>query len=142
MAQTSTASCPHCRGRIASDPRLAGQAVKCPHCQTAFQMPAPNAVSVRWFVARNRQKQGPFTFTQLQQMVASGNVQPSDMLLEEDQSKWRPAQEIGGLFLVAVPVVLHASVPGDSGCQSGRPPFPLGNTSRLPGFSCRPRLGL
>lgn len=104
MAQTSIASCPHCGGRIATDPRLAGQVVKCPHCQRPFQMPAPSATLVRWFVARNRQKHGPFALTQLQQMAVAGQLQPTDMLLEEGQQKWYPALEIEGLFPAAVPV--------------------------------------
>jgi hypothetical protein len=113
VVQNSTVSCPHCRGRIASDPRLAGQAVKCPHCQTAFQMPAPTAIPVRWFVARDRQKKGPFTLPQLQQMATSGNLHPSDMLLEDGQQQWRPARDMGGLFPAALSVGMPTEVVDD-----------------------------
>ena len=52
----------------------------------------------RWWLAKNKQRLGPFTAEQLRQMAASGHLQFADMLLEEGQQKWRPAGEIERLF--------------------------------------------
>lgn len=35
----SMVSCPYCGMQLANDPRLSGQAVQCPNCHGAFQMP-------------------------------------------------------------------------------------------------------
>lgn len=37
----SLVACPHCRGQIQNDGRLAGQSVNCPHCARQFTMPHP-----------------------------------------------------------------------------------------------------
>src|SRR5262249_38787357 len=51
-----------------------------------------------WYLARNKQKVGPFSWTQLQQMAASGMLQPADMLWPEGAAKWAAASSIPGLF--------------------------------------------
>lgn len=37
--QPNMIGCPHCRGPIANDPRLAGHVVACPHCRGHVQLP-------------------------------------------------------------------------------------------------------
>lgn len=44
--------------------------------------------SRRWYLAKKKQREGPFTAEQLTQMVATGVIQPSDMVLEEGKQKW------------------------------------------------------
>jgi hypothetical protein len=36
--------CPHCNGKVAENPALAGTLVACPHCRKSFQQPAPSAI--------------------------------------------------------------------------------------------------
>lgn len=76
MSIPESVKCPHCSGLVTYRSDLVGQGVKCPYCQKLFQMLAQATIPVRWFVARNRQKHGPFTLPQLQAMAASGNSSP------------------------------------------------------------------
>ncbi len=40
MAGPPVLACPHCRGHVSQDPRLANRVVSCPHCRGQFQMPS------------------------------------------------------------------------------------------------------
>jgi hypothetical protein len=51
-----------------------------------------------WYVARNKQKVGPFVWSQLLRMVSAGMIQPEDMLLQEAGEKWSTAAAVPGLF--------------------------------------------
>jgi len=64
-----------------------------------------------WYFARGRQKVGPVSFSELQQMVTAGELGPADMLLPADGQKWVTAGSLAGLFphlspppVAAVPV--------------------------------------
>jgi hypothetical protein len=52
----------------------------------------------RWFLARNRQKCGPYAMDQLRQFAATGQLLPADMLLQEGAAKWVAAASLSGLF--------------------------------------------
>jgi hypothetical protein len=56
-----------------------------------------------WYVARNKQKVGPFVWSQLLRMVSAGMIQPEDMLLQEAGEKWSAAAAVPGLFPTAAP---------------------------------------
>lgn len=89
-------------------------------------MPALAVTPVRWFVARHRQKQGPFTLGQLKQLVALGQLQPCDMLLLQGAQKWSPAGEILGLFpgtSTVTPLLIPQTVPLEN--LSTPPPIAL-----------------
>jgi hypothetical protein len=51
-----------------------------------------------WFLARDRQKLGPFSTAQLCEMAASGQLGPGDMVLGEGTARWVPAGSVAGLF--------------------------------------------
>lgn len=53
----------------------------------------------RWFFTKDgKQRHGPFSDTQLRQLVTSGKLSPSDMLWQEGSTQWVPANSIDGLF--------------------------------------------
>jgi GYF domain 2 len=52
----------------------------------------------RFYLARNNQKHGPYPFEQFKQLAATGLVLPTDMVLEEGQSKWQQASSVEGLW--------------------------------------------
>jgi hypothetical protein len=54
--------------------------------------------AVIWYVARNRQKLGPFSTQQLRQLAECGFVQASDMVLADGSTKWVEASSIPGMF--------------------------------------------
>jgi formylglycine-generating enzyme required for sulfatase activity len=58
-----------------------------------------------WYVAKNKQRLGPFAVEQLSQMADAGTLQPNDMTLEEGKQTWCMASEIERIFpVLAVPV--------------------------------------
>jgi hypothetical protein len=53
----------------------------------------------RWFITRDGKKRyGPFSDSQLRQLVPSGRLLPSDMLWLEGAPTWVPASSVNGLF--------------------------------------------
>src|SRR5262245_44434755 len=54
----------------------------------------------QWFVARGKQKEGPFAFAQLVEMARTGGLVPADMVLESGAPRWRAAGEVEGLFWI------------------------------------------
>jgi hypothetical protein len=67
--------------------------------------PTPPAAAApgRYFYARNRQKVGPVTLAQLNQLLRCGQLQPTDMVLEEGQTKWATARSIPGVTVTPTP---------------------------------------
>ncbi len=54
--------------------------------------------AVHWYIARNKQRVGPFTPGELQQLAAHGLLRPEEMLWAEGQSKWVAASGLPWLF--------------------------------------------
>ena len=50
-----------------------------------------------WFIGRNKQKIGPFTPHQIQQLASLGMVKAEDHLLEDGTAKWVPAPSLSWL---------------------------------------------
>jgi hypothetical protein len=55
-----------------------------------------------WFIGRNRQKFGPFSTAQLQQLVTLGMVQPTEHVLEEGAEKWVAVSSVAAFVPAAV----------------------------------------
>jgi DNA-directed RNA polymerase subunit RPC12/RpoP len=51
-----------------------------------------------WYYARDKQKLGPFSTEQMQQLAGAGVIQPTDMVLEEGTQRWLDARSAGLLF--------------------------------------------
>ena len=66
-----------------------------------------------WFYVKDKKKQGPVTFVQLQSLAAQGHIAPGDMLLQGGTTKWTAAESVQGLF---------PATPGDF--PFGPPPEP------------------
>lgn len=52
----------------------------------------------RWFLAKDKQRLGPFSWEQLQRLASIGKITSDDMLLEEGQRQWVSANTLVGLF--------------------------------------------
>jgi len=52
----------------------------------------------RWYYARDRKKVGPLTWEQLRRLADTGELTPTDMLLQDGDGKWQPANTIPNLF--------------------------------------------
>jgi hypothetical protein len=85
---------------------MRGRQVRCPRCQTAFAVPAAPVAPAEpaWYIARNKQKVGPYTMGQLHQLAASAQLARDEMVLQEGQGKWLPAASVQGLFPAEIPV--------------------------------------
>ena len=61
-------------------------------------MSALTPSETRWYYARERKKVGPLTWDQLRQLVDTGALTPTDMLLQDGAGKWQPANSFPNLF--------------------------------------------
>lgn len=52
----------------------------------------------RWFLARGKTRQGPFSREELRRLALNGELQRTDMVLREGTPRWSPAGDIDGLF--------------------------------------------
>jgi hypothetical protein len=74
-----------------------------------------------WYYAKDGERKGPVSSSQLRQMAQSGELLPTDMVFKEGGSQWIPASSINNLF--AGPNAVRAD-PGASGGmrRGGREP--------------------
>ena len=112
---TYQVKCP-CGTTLAVTPETAGEQFVCPRCarKLAFSPPkykpaaihagrGPEEKPTRWFLARNKQRLGPYSSSQLKQLADAGNIIPADMILKEGRQKWVNAGSVRGLFTGAAP---------------------------------------
>src|SRR5260370_1096055 len=57
----------------------------------------------RWYCKLNGQKVGPLSSGQLRQLAAKGQLQQTDMVLQEGARQWVPASNVKGLFTPSTP---------------------------------------
>ncbi len=55
-------------------------------------------MAAEWHYGQGEEQHGPVPLEELQQLVASGQVQPTDMVWNEDMPDWLPAGEVEELF--------------------------------------------
>ncbi|HUT12066.1 MAG TPA: DUF4339 domain-containing protein [Thermoguttaceae bacterium] len=54
-------------------------------------------MAVQWYYGRGGQQHGPVTTQQLQKLLASGQLQPSDLVWREGMAEWTAAEKVEGL---------------------------------------------
>ena len=79
-----------------------------------------------FFLAREKQKLGPLSLGQLQEMAGSGRLGPGDMILPPGSGKWVPAASFSALFPAPV------SAAAATGPRTEESPHPLGSATRRP----------
>lgn len=55
-------------------------------------------MNINWYIARDKKKQGPFSVTQMQEMVKVGQLLPIDMVLQEGTTTWIAASQVEAFF--------------------------------------------
>src|SRR5262245_33715548 len=92
-----------------------------------------------WYVARGKQKLGPFSFEELKERARTGGVLPVEMVLQEGTDRWRSAGEVEGLCWRAGDDVAHA-VPPPASPPTAAPPgrAPTGPEEVLEGIPLPP----
>lgn len=75
-----------------------------------------------WYVEKRGRQLGPFTGTQLKELVATGRLEPGDLVRRDDRTKAVPAGEVRGLF----------PRPADGAAQVGQPAPAPAETLPLP----------
>ena len=67
----------------------------------------------RWFYSdAQQQQQGPVSFAQIQQIAASGQIQPKTLIWNEGMAHWTPANQVPGVFTGSQPPPLAAGPAG------------------------------
>jgi hypothetical protein len=72
----------------------------------------PDMPADGWFIARNREQDGPFTAARLRQMARQGWLTPDDLVWHPTLPAWTPARAIDGLFGSSWSRLLGATIPG------------------------------
>ena len=65
-----------------------------PSPQSPPNIPQAGAVPQQWYYVKNGQRQGPASTDQIKQLLASGQLQPSDLAWKEGMSQWVAAGTI------------------------------------------------
>lgn len=55
-------------------------------------------MQAKWLVSRDQKQTGPFTSAELRNMVAAGELRPTDLVCSGGSEKWTQASKIKGLF--------------------------------------------
>jgi hypothetical protein len=71
-------------------------------------------MAVRWYIARNQQKIGPFSSAQLKQLADCGILQPSEHVLVEGGARWAEARTVPGLFATDANTKFWVNVAGQT----------------------------
>ena len=109
-------TCPSCQAVVQMDPAAGAQQARCPRCGRVLSAAAADGGQPVWYVARDRQKLGPYSAAQLKGLVKSGQVGPEDMVLREGEHHWVAAATLKGLF------------PRGVGPEAASAPFAFGDT--------------
>jgi hypothetical protein len=72
----------------------------------------PDVPTQGWFVARNREQEGPFSIARLREMARSGWLSADDLIWHPSLPDWTAARDIPGLFGGTLARYLHATIPG------------------------------
>lgn len=78
---------------------------------TTTEQNAISPMPAQWFIARQRQKHGPYPFEQLHQWARTGVLLPTELVLG-DSGKWQAAGSVAGLFDFPVAAVAEPLTPG------------------------------
>jgi hypothetical protein len=58
---------------------------------------APHVSPSEWHIEENGQPKGPYTFIELQKMLRTGAIQPSNYVWRDGMADWVPAEAVNGL---------------------------------------------
>jgi hypothetical protein len=131
-------TCP-CSQNLQARDTDAGQQVRCPACLNVLVVPASQLVQPppslapvtalppqlpclpsdqeacrpddSWYLARKRQRTGPFSAEQLREIASDGRICPTDMLLKRGDTKWVAASSLPWLFPSCFGVIASPSPP-------------------------------
>jgi hypothetical protein len=93
-----------------------------PSPQSPPNIPQAGAVPQQWYYVKNGQRQGPVSTDQIKQLLASGSLQPSDLVWKEGMSQWTAASTIKELL--PAPAMPSPQVPPPVPTVSNIPPIP------------------
>ena len=51
-----------------------------------------------WYIARDKKKLGPYPTQQMKAMAGTGQLLPSDMVLQDGSTQWKPASQVQEFF--------------------------------------------
>jgi hypothetical protein len=90
-----------------------------------------------WYYAVGGAQQGPVDLSVLQQYVASGSIQPNDVVFREGMTDWIPVQSVPELAMMLRGVSPGSGPAGISGSTAGPGPAPpASNGMAIAGFVC------
>ena len=100
--------CPQCSHVYQISPTRVGRRMRCGHCGKTFaaeseQYLAETPPEGRWYLKRGDAAIGPHSASVLREMIARGQVPPTDLVRKEGEQEWKPALSAEGLLLPSAP---------------------------------------
>ncbi|MBU0483674.1 MAG: RDD family protein [Proteobacteria bacterium] len=86
--------CPHCNSQGKVDDRFAGKEAPCPKCKKIFVLKPVQELPLEWFYAAAKEKKGPFTSEEFNDLVNEGTIGPDHLVWNKRQKAWRPLSEV------------------------------------------------
>ena len=93
-------------------------------------------MAAEWHFGQGEEQHGPVPLEELKQLVASGQVQPTDMVWNADMPDWLPAKDVAELFRSRTPASKAAAEHRLPPLQNNPPIQPVPRTEK-----CRPYAG-
>jgi uncharacterized protein YkwD len=115
-------TCPQCQKPFRMPEPASAAQVVCPHCRQTVTLPKTSAS--RWFFARAKKKYGPYTWQQLLTLAQRGELQPTDMLLQEGTQQWMRADAFAVLFAEVATAVTASAPPTKARRSTSEPTTP------------------
>jgi serine/threonine protein kinase len=112
-------ACPECRTGFEVADLADATWVVCPHCDRRLVVQEALACVATWYYARDtEQRAGPFSWPELRQLAARGEVLPSTWVSWQGAPRWHQAGAIPNLFpptpVLSVPPAAGTSVEAES----------------------------
>ncbi len=104
--------CPHCDAHFV--PSHADKpALLCPSCGKALAEGEVRVGKTEWFFARNKKRVGPVSASQMKKLFTSGELKPTDMVLQSGAQKWIAAGDVKEFFprSIVQPTATTESIP-------------------------------
>lgn len=138
-------SCPQCRRLQEALITAETQEIFCPSCSQGKVFPEITVEEVRWFVARENARIGPFSLAQLKMLVQTRQLLTKDMVWQVGTTRWVEAGAIAGLSFLedhTVPILSGRSTVDEVLLSELNPAKSAEGPLSMKGIKVRPDLTL
>lgn len=144
-------SCPQCKLVLQATEQKVGSITACPKCAKRMKVPEgpakakiedPNRTTQHgfsveqavaggdWFYVKDKKKVGPVAMDDIKQLVAAGQLMPSDVIIKTGMQKWLPIHGVMDLMPAKPPAPVPAPAPSPAAADGPREWFYVHNKQK------------